>query len=367
MPDRITPPFRMLTAAREQIEFVNEMRRQWYNHEALLAGNRTPEQVRKFLNTDRSLPQYIWKEWDREAIEILRTMLTIYNDLNPAIGRNIPVGISLHEFRRITDQDRKGIWSMDGRQRPDADKPLTDYIGTPVPIYANAWGCGWIEMEAERNAGYNNLDRYGRENVMRGTAEDLEDAIVNGVSDIVFNGQSMYGLLNHPKRKTVAGGVTLNGATGVQWKEAFAKVRRAASDVNVYGDLALFVNYDDWQYAMDTDYSVEYPNLTIAQRAMQVAGIGTVISTKNPAFYASDGTSNDTIVAIYKSRMTAEILSRMPLTTIPKFRSHPHDDFAFEVWASASLEVKYDINDAVGLVHYANTRPSGGIPARDNA
>ena len=338
----------MLTASREQREFINYMRTEWYRNEAAIAGNRTPEQVRKFLNSDRSLPQYIWKEWDREAIEIHRSMLTIYNDLNPAIGRNIPVGISLHEFRRITDQDRRGVWSMDGRQRPDADKPLTDYIGTPVPIYANAWGCGWIEMESERNAGYNNLDRHGRENVMRGTAEDLEDAIMQGVSGIVFNGSAMYGLINHPKRKTVAKGVAnLNGATGQQWKAEFAKIRKAASDIHIYDGLQLYVNYDDWQYATDTDYTTEYDGMSIASRALTVAGINGVITTKNSLV------PPNTIIALYKSRMTAEILSRMPMTTIPKFRSHPHDDFAFEIWASASLEVKYDINDAVGLVHYS--------------
>lgn len=339
---------KVFLASEEQLRFLNKVRTDWYRNEARIQGFTTPEQVNQFINSDSSLPQYIWKQWDREAVEIARSMLTIYNDLTPAIGRNMNIGTSLHEFRRVTDQEAEGIWSMDGRQRPKADKPLTDYIGTPVPIYANAWGFGWVEMEAARASGYSDLDRYGRDNVMRKTAEDLEDAILQGVSGIKFNGSQMYGLLNHPKKKTVAKGVNnLNGATGKQWKAEFAKIRKAASDVHVYEGLTLYVNYDDWQYATDTDYNDVYDSPSIASRAMTVDGIDSVVTTKNALV------PPNTIIGIYKSRQTAEILSRMPLSTIPKFRAHPHDDFEFEVWASASLEVKYDINDSVGLVHYS--------------
>ena len=338
----------MLVASKEQVDFVNTIRTNWYRHEAQLQGAVGKEQLHNFLNSTSSLPQYIWKQWDREAVEIQRSMLTIYNDLAPAIGKAIPIGTSLHEFRRITDQEGDGIWSMDGRQRPGADLPLTDYVGTPVPLYANSWGFGWVQMESARAAGYSDLDRYGRENIMRKTAEELEDCILEGISRIKFNGNQMYGLKNHPKRKTVAKGVTnLNGATGKQWKAEFAKIRKALSDVHQYGGLTLYVNYDDWQYANDTDYADVYDSPSIASRAMTVDGIETVIPTKNALVPAN------TIIGMYKSRQTAEILSRMPLTTIPKFRNHPHDDFAFEVWASASLEVKYDINDSVGLVIYS--------------
>ena len=336
----------MLTASQEQIDYVNATRVQWYANEARIAGANTNEEVNNFLNSTASLPQYIWKQWDREAVEIQRSVLTIYNDLAPAIGRAIPIGTLQHEFRRITDQEGQGVWSMDGRQRPDADLPLTDYIGTPVPLYANSWGFGWVQMESARANGYNDLDRYGRDNIMRKTAEELEDAILEGITGIKFNETSTVGLLNHPKRRQVTSTVNLRSATGKQWKQEFAKIRKALSDIHQYGGLTLYVNYDDWQYANDTDYTDTYDSPSIAARAMTVDGISQVIPTKNALVPANK------IIGIYKSRMTAEILSRMPLTTIPKFRSHPHDDYAFEIWASASLEVKYDINDSVGLVVY---------------
>lgn len=338
----------MLLASKEQNDFVINTRKAWYRNEARLAGARTDSDFKRFLNTTASLPQYIWKQWDREAVEIMRSQLTIYNDLAPAIGRAIPIGTNLHEFRRVTDQEGAGVWSMDGRQRPDADKPLTDYVGTPVPIYANAWGFGWIENESLRQNGYNDLDKYGRDNIMRKTAEELEDAIILGVSGIKFNGSRMYGLKNNPVVKTVSrAGKVLRGATGKEWKQEFAKIRKALSDVHQYGDLTLYVNFDDWQWAQDNDYADVYDSPSIASRALTVAGISNVVTTKNALVPAN------TIIGIIKSRQTAEILSRMPMTTIPKFRSHPHDDFAFEIWASASLEMKYDINNSVGVVVYS--------------
>ena len=338
----------MLKANKEQNAFIARWRRDWYANEARLHGAYNNAQVANFLNSDSSLPQYIWKTWDREAQQIARSELTIYNDLAPALGKSIAIGTSYHEFRRVTDQEARGRWSMDGRQRPDADKPLTDYIGTPVPIYANAWGFGWVEWEAAKANGYSDLDMYGRDNVMRQTAEDMEDAIVLGNQGIKFNAQECVGLKTSSKRKIVSKGVTnLNGATGKEWKAEFAKIRKAATDVHRYNDLTLYVNYDDWQYAMDTDYADAYDAPSIASRALTVAGISGVVATKNPAVPAN------TILGVFKDRRTAEILSRMPLVTLPKFRAHPHDDFNFEVWGSASLQVKYDINDSVALVHYS--------------
>ena len=330
-------------ASDNQNEFIKNHRKAWYANEARLNGM----EVNEFLASNSSLPRDVWRQWDRVAKQVAREELTIYNALTPTLGKNINVGKSVDEFRRVTDQVSRGQWSIDGRAQPNADKALTDYIGTPVPFYVNAWGYGWSEYEAARSEGYD-LNDDNMRNAMFHTARDMENCIVSGLPDIVYNGEELKGLVNHAKRKTVAKSVTnINGANGKDLRNEFIKITKAAQDVHQYGDLVCFVNWNDYRFMANTDYSDQYESKSILARCLEVDGVSEIIKTKNVNVPAN------TIIACVRSPDNLRVLSRLPMTTIPKFRLTQFDDFEFQIWASCSLQVKYDTNDSVGLVVFS--------------
>ena len=337
---------RALHVSEDQNKWIQDRRKQWVVNEARLANM----DVKAYLESNLALPQYIWKDWDRMAVEIHRERNVIYNNLVSRIGRNIPTGISVHEYRRLSDSEHRGVWSLDGNAFPNHDSATTDYLPTPVPFYVNSFGFSWLEGEALRAAGFAEDAMSGMQNCAYKTARDIDNALLMGVSDIVYAGTSLQGMLNHSQKKAVTKSVTnLNGATGAEWRSEFSRIttRIAENNVEDMGANVFFVNYYDWKFASDTDYSPEYESKSIAMRVQELMGVDVVVPTKNANIPAN------TVVAITADRQNAEILSRLPMVTLPKMRMHAHDRHEFQVWASCAFELKPDITNQCGLVHYS--------------
>lgn len=260
------------------------------NQDAGLIGNATP------------LPRDVWGEWDREGITVQREVLQVFNDLAAAVSRPIPIGKLVHYFQQISDSGEVNI-SMDGRSKADRDQPMIEYHGTPIPIFDSTFGFGWRQMEAARTEGFT-LDAAARQNADYKVAEAQEDFVLNGSAKIMVGGDRAYGILNHPKRNTRTTGQTLNGATGPEWvADVVATVKLLHND-NFRVPVTLYVNWDDWFYAGNTDYSTQYPNKTIAQRVLEIEGVERVVpASKIPA---------DTISAVVRNRRVMNLLSAMP-------------------------------------------------------
>lgn len=289
------------------------------------------------------LPRDVWGIWDREAVEIQREVLSVFNDLAASVAMPIPIGKLVHHFRQVSDSGTVNV-SLDGRSKARTDQPTITYHGTPVPIIDSAFSYGWRQIEAARSEGFA-LDDDGRSNAMFKVAEKLETQTLDGDSGIVVGGAQLYGLRNHPKRETrsITSGVTLNGATGAEWLTEVKATLKLLHDNNFRVPATLYVNWDDWFYAGNTDFSTSYPNKTIAQRVLEMEGVAQVVP-------ASKVTANE-IIAVVKNRRSVQLLSAMPMTTRAQFRANPEDDYNFVTMAAAALEVKYDADDNCGIAH----------------
>lgn len=329
-------PFMINQATDAQRALILNTRRQHErNHAAMLAvhgrdllvGNASP------------LPRDVWGEWDREAIEIQRDVLAVYNDL-ASLTRNMPLGKLIHYFQRVSDNSQVHV-SLDGRSKGSNDQPEFDYVGTPLPIIDAPFGFGWRQMLAAQTEGIS-LDSAARTNANRKVAEKLEDLMINGDAQIVVGGSQLYGLSNHPKRATRSTGVTLNAATGAQWVAEFKACIAGLQAKNFYGKVTFYLNYADWFYASTTDYTTNYPK-TILERLREIEGVADIIpASKVPA--------ND-IIAVIKSREVLQVLNGMPMMTRALTRQNPEDDYNFVVLAAAALEIKYDANDNCGVLY----------------
>lgn len=286
-----------------------------------------------------TLPRDVWGLWDREAVEIQRSILAVFNDLSASVATPMPIGKIVHHFQTVSDSGEVNI-SLDGRPKGRTDQPVIDYHGTPLPIIDSPFSYGWRQVAAAQTEGFQ-LDAAGRMNAMRKTAEKLESIALDGDAKIIVGAASLYGLRNHPKRSTRSTSQALLTATGPQWVADVTATLKLLHAKNFRVPATLYVNWDDWFYASNTDYSSAYPNKTIAQRVREIGGIENIV----PA----SGVAASQIIAVVKRRDVIQVLNGMPMATRAQFRANPEDDYNFVTMAASAVEIKYDAEDQCGI------------------
>lgn len=319
----------------KQIRLMHEREHQHMQHRF---GVNAANDVELHLNAS-PLPRDIWATWDTEAIEVSRSVLSVFNSLASAVSKPMDLGDLLHYFAQVGDSGEAHI-SLDGRSSARTDQPEYTYVGTPLPIVDSTFKFGWRQMRAAQNKGVS-LDGSARVNSVRRVSETLESIALVGSPKIVVAGAPLYGLTNHPKRNTRSTGVTLASATGVQWvAEIVATIKLLHADNFRNRRVTIYLNWDDWFYATQAEYIANYPK-KIIQAISEIAGI--------VEFVPSSSITANTIIALVKERDVVEVLNGMPITTRAQARQNPEDDFIFKTWAAAAVEIKYDSTDNIGL------------------
>lgn len=334
---------------RQQALIINSRRRWDFMHQNLAAQygfamndiNGALFAHDEFAGNASTLPKDVWGAWDKNAVLIQRDTLAVFNDLAASVSKPVPLGKIVNYFRTLSDSGDVNI-SLDGRSKARLDSPVTEYEGTPVPIIDSEASFGWREMLAAQSEG-ESLDGDALANNQRKIAEKLEDIALNGDSSIVIAGAKMYGLRTAPYRATGTHGYTLNGATGAQWVSAVTAALKAMHANNFRSPATIYLNWDDWFYASSTEYTANYPK-KILQAIQEIQGIQSIVPANSVP--ASE------ILGIVKRSDVVQVLNGMPLTTRPKARRDPEDDYVFSVLAAASVQYKHDAEGQAGYVQF---------------
>lgn len=323
-----------------QAKAVIGMREHFNNtQEAMAKGLPADPATRALIGNASPVHKDVWGMWDREAVEVQRDVLAVFADVASTNSKPMPIGKLVNYFQRMSDSGGVNV-SIDGRGTAKSDQPVIDYQGTPVPILDDSFRFGWRQMEAERTEGYTSLQSGASANSMRKIAEKMEDMMLNGESSIVVGGATIYGLRNLPQRNTGAHGLTLATATGAQWLAAFVDGLKKLQADNFYSEVTFYINQGDYLVASTSEFTAGYPK-TILNRLLEIPGIRIIPASKVPA---------NEIIGLCKRRDVVEILSAMPMTTIPLFRANAHDDYVFRVMAAVAPQLKWDGNDQCGVV-----------------
>jgi uncharacterized linocin/CFP29 family protein len=289
-----------------------------------------------------AIPLDAWRRIDTRAQMLARSRLPIFNRL--AQASTIPVSIAdLVNFYPQMGDSGEVLVSMDGRNAAKADAPDMTFAGTPVPILTSNSRIGWRQMEVMRKGG-GTFDTAAIANNQRRIAEKLEDMVLNGLASINVNGATIYGLRNLPQRNTFVHGLTLATATGAQWLAMVKQAIAAALGDNQYGQITLFVNQGDYTAADTTDYAPNYAG-TILERLRAISQIKEIIP-------ASSLPVNELLgIVDMDAGEWGGILSAMPLTTRPKTRLEPEDDYVFGVIAAAAPQFRSDYAGQSAFIH----------------
>jgi uncharacterized linocin/CFP29 family protein len=289
-----------------------------------------------------AVPIDAWRRIDSRATAIARSRLQVFNRL--AAASTIPVSIAdlVNYYPQVSDSGEVLV-TMDGRNQAKADAAVVKYVGTPVPVLTSTARMGWRQMEVLRKGG-GMLDVTTIANNQRRVAEKLEDMVLNGLPSVKIGSDTIYGLRTLPQRNTFAHGFTLATATGAQWLAAVKQAISAALGDNQYGQITLFVNQGDYTAADTTDYAANYSG-TILQRLKAISQIADIVP-------ASSVPANEILgVSDLQLGEWGGILSAMPLTTRPKGRDEPEDDYVFSVLAAAAPQFRTDYNGQAPFVH----------------
>ena len=328
----------MLLLTNAQQEDVNGVRR------AFNARQRAMEArgVSQLEGNALSIPIDAWRHIDRRAQALARSRLQVFNRL--AAASTIPVSIAdlVNYYPQLSDSGEVLV-SMDGRNQAKADAASVKYVGTPVPVLTSTSRMGWRQMEVLRKGG-GMMDVTSIANNQRRMAEKLEDMAINGLSSVVVGSDTIYGLRTLPQRNTFSHTFTLATATGAQWLAAVKQAISAALGDNNYGRLTLFINQGDYTAADTTDYAAAYTG-TILQRLQAISQIAEIVP-------ASSVPANEILgIADMDTGEWGGILSAMPMTTRPKNRSEPEDDYVFSVIAAAAPQFRSDYNGQSAFIH----------------
>lgn len=333
----------MLEFTQQQQDFIVANRRAFNERQTALAnaaGLHNDNQANLIGNAS-PLPRDVWGTWDREAVEIQREVLAVFDDLSGSVSMPMSIGKLIHYFQTVSDSGEVNV-SLDGRSKARTDQPVFAYHGTPLPIIDSTFSYGWRQVEAARSDGFQ-LDASGRANAMYKVAEKMENIALSGDAQIVVDGNTLYGLTNHPKRSTRSTTNDLSACTGPEWVQDVNATIALLHAKNFRVPATLYVNWDDWYYAGNTDYSSAYPNKTIAQRVREAEGVSNVVPSSKVAA--------DEIIAVVKNRRVLQVLNGMPMVTRAQFRANPEDDYNFVTMAATALEIKYDADDQCGIAH----------------
>ncbi len=319
----------------QQQHVINERRSHKKMHERMqdLYGNQV------LVGNALPVPRDVWGEWDRQAVQIQRDVLSVYNSLAGSVSMAMPIGKLVHHFQTVSDSGAVNV-SLDGRGKGKTDQPVVDYHGTPLPIIDSPFSFGWRQMAAAQTEGYM-IDAAASSNAQRKVAEKLEDLVLTGDSSISVAGDTLYGILNHPKRGTRSTGVTLNVATGAEWEAEFRATLKVLHASNFRTGVTIYMNWDDYFYATTTEYSTQYGGKKIIDAVRQMEGINEIVpASKVPA---------NTIAAVVKRSEVVQLLNGMPMTTRALARHNPEDDYNFLVIAASALEIKFDAEEQCGI------------------
>lgn len=322
--------------------------------EAAVLGNRrvynakqtrlAAENAGDLIGNAYTIPRDAWATYDQDLQGLQRAQLGVFSDLS-SLQRSVPIGKSLHLFSKVSDSGQVNS-SMDGRSRAKADAPIIDYEGTPVPIYDTTFTFGWRDVEAARqDGGWQFLDAATRDNANRQLLVKMEDLVINGDTAFSVSGNNIYGLRTAPGRATGNfGNFDLVTATGAQWLSAVTKVLLGLQAKNFYSGVTIYLNYGDWFATTTQDYVTAAPQNTILQRLMSIPGINSIVpSTAVPA---------NEILAIVKERRVMELLTAMPVTTMPIDRKNFTDEYSFQVMTAIAPQFRRDYAGNAGYAQF---------------
>src|SRR6266511_2454660 len=325
-----------------ELQCVN---REWFHQsEDTFAG---------LYNSTAILPRDAWQEIDDITRRVMRNDegSTFMNDLMP-LTKTVNIG-KLVNLYRVSSDAGSVMRSLSGQVAVPLDKVTYDYRGSPVPIFATAYGREWREWNTLQSENFDALSDDQEAHTAK-IRRDMALYALSGDAGITVGGYSAVGILNSPYSKPVnlgaaVGGanidLTANATTSDAIVAFFNNYVGAILDANlVIQKINIYVSPEIGR-RLDMPYSSAdgFKTGTLMEFLLKQRRIGKIDVT-----YELTGNA---FFAFVPSSEFIRPLVGMAVGTTPMARLNPTDNYQFLIMGAMGLEIKADWNNRSGVFH----------------
>ncbi len=325
-----------------ELQCVN---REWFHQsEDTFAG---------LYNSTAILPRDAWQEIDDITRRVMRNDegSTFMNDLMP-LAKTVNIG-KLVNLYRVSSDAGSVMRSLSGQVAVPLDKVTYDYRGSPVPIFATAYGREWREWNTLQSENFDALSDDQEAHTAK-IRRDMALYALSGDAGITVGGYSAVGILNSPYSKPVnlgaaVGGanidLTANATTSDAIVAFFNNYVGAILDANlVIQKINIYVSPEIGR-RLDMPYSSAdgFKTGTLMEFLLKQRRIGKIDVT-----YELTGNA---FFAFVPSSEFIRPLVGMAVGTTPMARLNPTDNYQFLIMGAMGLEIKADWNNRSGVFH----------------
>lgn len=292
------------------------------------------------LRTNALLRKDEWIAYDTTVIDVARGRLNGVADLQ-AKGLILELGglgTLVSQYEAQSDMTEADI-NMAGVTPGEEDSVEFDLRSVPIPIIHKDFRVNIRRLEASRKMG-DAIDTTQAAVAARKVADMNENMLFNGAG-ITVDGNSIYGYTNHPKRNT--GTLKTWDATTNQgniYNDVLDMIEDA-QDVHYYGPYTLYVASDRWAPMLSI-----YGDGSGQKPLDRILGIPQIEAVK-----VSDALAEGSAVLVQLTADVVDLAVGQDITTV-QWDSLGGMQVHFKVMNAMAPRIKYDYNDACGIVHY---------------
>lgn len=319
--------------------------REWFHQ--------SEENYARLSNSSAVLPRDAWMELDSITRRIMRNDegSTFMNDLMP-LAKTVNIGKLVHLYRVSSDAGSV-VRSLSGQVPVSLDKVVYDYRGTPVPIFATAYGREWREWNTLKSENFDALSDDQEAHVSK-LKRNMAQYVLAGDATIVAGGYTALGIQNHTYAKPVNLG---SGGGG-------ANIDLTSVSTTNDAIIAFFHNF--FGAILDANLVTQKVNVyvspEIGRRLDMFFSLAAGFKEGNLYDYLLKGRRINSIKVTYEltgnqffafipSAEYIRPLVALATSTTPTARLNPTDNYQFLVMAAMGLEIRADYNGKSGVFY----------------
>ena len=310
----------------------------------------SPDVLSKVENfNDYSLPDYWWKHRDMNMLGLMRKDFLVLSTLLPQVSVPIPDEAQIYEYNKLGDSGRTTLSNTYGQTNHRYDSVQGALSAVPMVIAETPYTMSYEDFLADARHGNGQIRSMNERNAMDNHLRKWEDILMNGTDEVSVNGLTVTGIRStgtNRKRAQTNGNLRTGG--GAVWDRNFTTLQQmfttqghnAAGPNGTGGLFILFVNAIDWEAAMDTEYSTQYP-MKISEMFEKKRGIIRIVPTHSiPA--------NEMWAVIPDQKWLRIPVAAMPMTTALEMEM-PKSKHKFLIQSKKSVAVIEEYNGVTGV------------------
>lgn len=311
----------------------------------LRACSAAPGETPNPLSVNAVLRRDEWKQFDTVVQATARERLNVTQYLiGKGLVYNLPnaMGTMTLEWESWVGDLVDAELTMSGQNEATKDRMGFTTVNMPIPIIHKEFFYNLRHLEAARRNGRNVETAHAQE-ATRKVSELVENLIFTGAT---IAGGTIYGLLNHPLRKTVAKSLTWSAAASDTDRANIVGDVRAMVDLaalppnNMEGPYVLFIPRA-LQSSLEEDYKANGDD-TVLDRIRKVAGIADVVFTNR--------LTGNNVVLLQLTTDVFEMINGLAPTMV-EWDSHGGFQHNFKIFGIMIPRVRANGDGQSGVVH----------------